>query len=251
MRFVVTGAASGIGAAVVEVLSKANHTVIAVDRVAPKRKTLQFVQCDLADEASIARCCERIDGPLQGLAGVAGLPGTHPGDLVMKVNYLGHRALLDGLWPKIVDGGSVVSVASTTARHCDWDGARLRSVLELQAWDDVIAATNAVSGGGVAAYCSSKRLVTALAPSLVKAGLPRSIRFNTVSPGITETPILQAFKDSFGPDRIEAAANMVGGFGQPEAIADVIAYLLSPGSRWVNGVDLTVDGGLQAAREAA
>ncbi len=251
MRFVVTGAASGIGAAVADLLSKANHPVIAVDRVAPKRDTLQFVQCDLTDEASIARCCETIDGPLQGLANVAGLPGTHPGDLVMKVNYLGYRALLDGLWPKVVDGGSVVSVATTAARHCDWDGARLRSVLALQKWDDVIAATDALAGGGVAAYCNSKRLVTALTPSLVKAGLPRRIRFNSVSPGITKTPILQDFKDSFGADRIEAAANMVGGFGKPEAIADVIAYLLLPGSSWINGVDLTVDGGLQALREAA
>jgi NAD(P)-dependent dehydrogenase (short-subunit alcohol dehydrogenase family) len=86
---------------------------------------------------------------------------------------------------------------------------------------------------------------------LVKSCLSRRLRFNTVSPGITNTPILKDFKDSFGADRIEAAANMVGGFGRPEAIADVIVYLLSPGSGWINGVDLTVDGGLQALRDAA
>jgi NAD(P)-dependent dehydrogenase (short-subunit alcohol dehydrogenase family) len=250
MRIIVTGAASGIGAAVADVLLNAGHSVIAVDRVAP-RAPPEFVQCDLTDQASIARCCDSIEEPLHGIANVAGLPGTHPGELVMMVNYLGYRALLEGLLPKVVDGGSIVSVATTATRHCEWDVPRLRSILALENWDEVIAATDAIAGGGTAAYCSSKRLVTALTPMLVKTGLSRRLRFNTVSPGITKTPILQDFKDSFGEDRIEAAANMVGGFGRPEAIADVIAYLLLPGSEWVNGVDLTVDGGLQALRDAA
>jgi len=249
MRFVVTGAASGIGAAVAAALSQANHKVIAVDRIAPRHDYLEFVPCDLGDEASVARACAAINGDLNGIANVAGVPGTHPGDVVMKVNYLGYRALLEGLLPKVANGGSVVSVASTAARHCEWDGARLRSILALQNWDEVIAATNAVAEGGTATYCNSKRLITALTPFLVKAGLPRGIRFNTVSPGITRTPILQDFRESFGFERVEAAASAVGGYGEPDAIADVIVYLLLPESRWVNGVDIIVDGGLQALRE--
>lgn len=250
MRFVVTGAASGIGAATADALLRGGHTVIAVDRVAPK-SAAEFVACDLSDPIAIRRACDAVQGPLDGLANIAGLPGTHPGDLVMKVNYLGYRALMEGLTPKLRDGASVVSVATTAARHSSWDAARLARMLALTDWDDVIEATEAVAHGGVAAYCNSKRLVTAMTPGLVKAGLSRKLRYNTVSPGVTATPILQDFKDSFGADRIEAAANAVGGFGRPEAIASAIAWLLLPGSEWVNGVDLTVDGGLQALRDAA
>jgi NAD(P)-dependent dehydrogenase (short-subunit alcohol dehydrogenase family) len=168
----------------------------------------------------------------------------------MKVNYLGYRAFMEGLTPKLANGGSVVTVATTAAKHCIWNNEKLRDILALSDWEEVLRATGAATAGGVAAYCNSKRLVTAMTPALVKAGLARGLRFNTVSPGITATPILQDFKDSFGADRIEAAANMVGGFGRPEAVADAIVYLLKPSSGWVNGVDLVVDGGLQALRDA-
>jgi NAD(P)-dependent dehydrogenase (short-subunit alcohol dehydrogenase family) len=250
MRFVVTGAASGIGAATTDALLGGGHTVVAVDRIAPK-SAAEFVACDLADPEAIRRACDAIQGPLDGLANVAGLPGTHPGDLVMKVNYLGYRALMEGLTPQLRDGASVVSVATTAAKHCSWDAARLANVLALGDWEQVLEATEATSLGGVAAYCNSKRLVTAMMPGLVKAGLPRKLRYNAVSPGITATPILQDFKDSFGADRIEVAASAVGGLGRPEAIASAICWLLLPASDWVNGVDLTVDGGLQALRDAA
>ena len=100
MRFVVTGAASGIGAAVAAALVNEGYACIAVDRVAP-RQSMEFVPCDLSDENAVARCAEAIRGPLDGIASVAGLPGTHPGDLVMKVNYLGCRWLIEALLPKV------------------------------------------------------------------------------------------------------------------------------------------------------
>lgn len=150
MRFVVTGAASGIGAAVAAALVNEGHACIAVDRVAP-RQSMEFVPCDLSDENAVARCAEAIRGPLDGIASVAGLPGTHPGDLVMKVNYLGCRWLIEALLPKVRDGGSVVPVATIATRHCDWDKSKLRSILALKDWAVVLAATDAVAAGGLAA----------------------------------------------------------------------------------------------------
>jgi NAD(P)-dependent dehydrogenase (short-subunit alcohol dehydrogenase family) len=250
MRFVVTGAASGIGAATLDALLNGSHDVVAVDRVQPKR-SCEFVECDLSDPSAIRHACAAVGGAIQGLANIAGLPGTRPGDLIMKVNYLGYRAFMEGLLPKLENGASVVTVATTAAKHCSWDNKKLKSVLALANWDEALLATDAALAGGVAAYCNSKRLVTALTPQLVKAGMSRNLRFNTVSPGITATPILQDFKESFGAERVEASANMVGGFGRPESIADVIVYLLTANSRWLNGVDLVVDGGLQALRDAA
>src|ERR1700734_890849 len=131
MRFLVTGASSGIGAAVAGALVEAGHACVAVDRVAPSAN-LEFVKCDLGDQDAVERCRASIEGPLHGIANVAGLPGTHPGELVMKVNYLGCRALIEGLLPKIADGGAVVSVSSIAARHCEYDAERLASILAMR-----------------------------------------------------------------------------------------------------------------------
>lgn len=250
MRFVVTGAASGIGAAVADMLGKAGHDCVAVDRVAPTGP-YEFVPCDLSDQAAVARCHEAIKGPLHGIANIAGLPGTHPGDLVMKVNYLGCRALIEGLLPRIVDGGAVVSVSSIAARHCEYSAERLRSIVAMRDWAEILSATDAVAGGGLAAYSNSKRLLLVWNPFAVQLGHARRIRFNIVSPGPVNTAIIKDFRESFGADRIAAAEKLVGRLGEPEDIAKAIVYLLSPEANWINGVDLSVDGGLQALRETS
>ena len=248
MRFVVTGAASGIGAAVAEKLSRAGHHCIAVDRAEPSA-SYEFLRCDLSDEGSVRDCIAAIEGPLDGIANIAGLPGTHPGDVVMKVNYLGCRALIEGLLPKVVDGGAVVSVSSIAARHCEYSPERLRSVLALREWAEALDATDAAAGGGLAAYSNSKRLLLAWNTLAVRLGHPRGVRFNVVSPGPVNTPIIKDFRESFGTDRIDAAESVVGRLGRPDDIARAIVYLLSPEANWINGVDLSVDGGLQALRE--
>jgi NAD(P)-dependent dehydrogenase (short-subunit alcohol dehydrogenase family) len=250
LNFAVTGAANGIGAATVALLTEAEHRCVALDRVPPKQGG-RYVECDLTNEAAIARVCAAIDGPLHGIAHVAGLPGTWPGPAVMQVNYLGGRKLIEGLMPKLVDGGSVVLVSSIAARHCTYDSAQLRQLLGLADWNALLDATDVAALGGSRAYEISKRLLTAWMPTAVKSSAERRIRFNVVSPGPVETQILPDFRESMGSDRVDAAATMVGRLGRPEDIAHVIAFLLGPAAGWVNGVEIAVDGGLQALREAA
>ena len=128
-RFVVTGAASGIGAATLAAIEAAGHRCLAIDRNLPPGK--EFLACDLADESSIAACVEAIDGPVDGVAHVAGIAGTADATQVFKVNYLGARRFIEMLSPKITEGGSVVVVSSLAARRCVWDATRLREILEI------------------------------------------------------------------------------------------------------------------------
>jgi NAD(P)-dependent dehydrogenase (short-subunit alcohol dehydrogenase family) len=248
--FAITGGSSGIGAATVAALRAAGHRAIAIDRVPPEADG-PYVECDLNDEASIARACAAIDGPLDGIAHVAGLPGTRPGPAVMRVNYLGGRRLIEGLLPKLSDGGSIVLVSSVAARHCTYDNAQLRALLDLDDWDAVLAATDVAVLGGGRAYEISKRLLNAWVPHAVKRFADRRLRFNVVSPGPVTTKILADFRESMGSDRVDAAAQMVGRLGEPEDIAPPIAFLLDRSARWVNGVNIAIDGGLLALREAS
>ena len=70
-------------------------------------------------------------------------------------------------------------------------------------------------------------------------------------PGPVQTKILKDFEESMGKSRIEAASELVGRHGQPEEIAEVIAFLLSDHACWISGEDLRVDGGFSALREAS
>ena len=249
-RYLVTGATSGIGAATMSLLHGMTGTCIAMDRRPPEHPG-DYVACNLADEESIARACAAIEGPLDGIAHVAGVPGTLPGPVVMTVNYLGARRLIEELLPKLAVGASVVMVSSLAARRCSLEAEQLRKLLALTHWQAVIEATRAAEIDGGTAYETSKRLLNAWLPYATELGAKRRIRVNIVSPGPVTTPLLKDFRESMGAERIDAAEQVVGRHGRAEEIAAVIAFLLSPAASWVNGVEISADGGLQALREAA
>jgi NAD(P)-dependent dehydrogenase (short-subunit alcohol dehydrogenase family) len=248
--FIVTGAASGIGAATMALLCASGHPCISIDRVAPKSE-VRHIDCDLADEAAIASACAAIEGPLAGIAHVAGVPGTRPAAAVMKVNYLGGRRLIEGLMPKLADGASVVIVSSLAARHIGFEASLVQKLLDLPRWEAVNAAVEAETIGGARAYEISKGLLNAWVPWATRLGAARGIRFNLISPGPVATPILQDFRESMGAARVDAAEQLVGRLGRADEVAAVIAFLLGSSASWVNGTEIIVDGGLQALRETA
>jgi NAD(P)-dependent dehydrogenase (short-subunit alcohol dehydrogenase family) len=95
------------------------------------------------------------------------------------------------------------------------------------------------------AYTASKGAVLALTKSLAVQFAPRGVRSNSISPGPIETPLLMDWlvKDEEGK-KIRLARNPTGRFGKPEEIVHVAVYLASDESRWTNGADLVIDGGI-------
>ena len=99
-RYVVTGAASGIGDAVARRLLAAGADVHCLDRNTPGAAVTHHVGVDLANPRSIDAAVEQLDGRFDGLIQVAGIPGTAPGDLVLAVNSLAVRHLTGRLIPE-------------------------------------------------------------------------------------------------------------------------------------------------------
>jgi NAD(P)-dependent dehydrogenase (short-subunit alcohol dehydrogenase family) len=95
------------------------------------------------------------------------------------------------------------------------------------------------------AYTASKGAVLALTKSLAVQFAPRGVRTNSISPGPIETPLLMDWlvKDE-DAKRIRLARNPTGRFGKPEEIVHVAVYLASDESRWTNGANLVIDGGI-------
>lgn len=104
-------------------------------------------------------------------------------------------------------------------------------------------------GAGIwAAYGASKAAVRSLTRSFAQELGPKGIRVNTLSPGVTQTPILEKF--GFGEENLSSIISQVeagtplGRIGSAEEIAQAMLFLASDAASFVNGADLQVDGGL-------
>lgn len=101
---------------------------------------------------------------------------------------------------------------------------------------------------GMSVYSATKAAVRSLARTLASELAPRAIRVNAISPGLTETPIIEraGIVDEAKLDfEAQTAKNTpLGRVGQPEEVANVVAFLASSEAAFITGVDYAIDGGL-------
>lgn len=249
---VVTGSASGIGAAVREQLIREGHAVIGVDRrdadVVADLSTPDGRK--VAIEAVLKSCA----GSLDGLVCCAGLGPTAPSSsLIVAVNYFGMSELLDGLEPALEKGSSpaVTLVGSVASVHKDVD--RIPMVETMLSGQEAQAQQQAdAMGMPQAAYAASKYAITVFARRKATDWGARGIRVNVVAPGAVETPLLEESKAD--PRYGEAIRNFVSPLGRnglPEEIANVICFVQSDLARFMHGAVVFVDGGIDAMSRAS
>ena len=244
----VTGAASGIGLATAERLVAAGRPVLGLDR--RESPACDTVLCDLSDPAAIDAAVASLPEALAGLANVAGVPPTVPAETVLRVNFLAARHLTDSVAPRLAPGSAVVNVASVVAaRHPAPDDV-MAGLLGTASFADGLAWVRDHPMSGPDAYRFSKQALIAWTLVASVARRQQGVRVVSVSPGVTDTPILSDFRASMGEEAIDRAVAEAGRPAVPDDIAPVIAFLLGPDAGWVNAVDLRVDGGLVGARLA-
>ncbi|MFJ1649883.1 SDR family oxidoreductase [Streptomyces sp. NPDC088337] len=249
---VVTGVASGIGAAAARLLAGRGLPVVGIDRSVPESFAGTFVRADLSTPAGAHMAARSVlaaapDG-LAGLANIAGVPGTAPWRTVLGVNVFGLRELTAALAPAIREGGCVVNLSSAVATAWERNLPAVRAfalAADTEVALDAVALDESVTGHS---YRFSKECVRYLTEHLAAEYLPRRIRVTSVSPGPVATPILDDFKRDHGVAKVEGAGALLGRFGEAADIADVVAFLLSDSAAWINGTDIRVDGGLTAYR---
>ena len=163
------------------------------------------------------------------------------------VNYLGLRHLTQSLLPRMSAGGSIVNVASVLGAQWPQRLERhkaLAATPSFEAGQQWLAA-NPVEQDNCYQYFKEALIVWSFQQS---QGWFRdhSVRINCVAPGPVFTPILGDFVSMLGPERVAADSQRMTRPALADEVAAVIAFLCSDAARWVNGVNLPVDGGLAA-----
>jgi 3-oxoacyl-[acyl-carrier protein] reductase len=227
-KAVVTGAASGIGAAAVARLLADGCAVLAVDLTADGLAGTHNLATDVANAPEIAAEAQAKLGGCDILINNAGVCPAGPyeemtqamWDSALGVNVTAVMQLTRACLPmlKASKAGRVINTGSILSRYGD---------------------------AGLVAYATSKHAVLGLTRALAMELGPHGITVNCVQPGAIETGMTRPMFDT-NPDAktYYAGRSALGRVGQPEDIADVMAFLASDDARFITGQGIMVDGGV-------
>ncbi len=228
---VVTGAASGIGAATVRRLIADGVAVLAVDRSDAGLAGTHVLVADLGDAAAIEAVAAAAQAKLGGLDILINNAGVCPAgpfdamtdgdwDHALSINVTAAMKLSRALLPllKASAAGRIVNTGSILSRYGD---------------------------AGLVAYATSKHAVLGLTRALAMELGPFGITVNCVQPGAIVTGMTQPMFDS-RPESADyyTGRSALGRLGQPEDIADVFAFLAGDDARFITGQGIMVDGGV-------
>jgi NAD(P)-dependent dehydrogenase (short-subunit alcohol dehydrogenase family) len=241
---VLTGGTNGIGAATVARLRATDCRVYVLDVAKPTVPDVEFVACDLARVDSIDAAVAVLPARLDALVNVAGVANADPAETVVAINFLGLRHLTESLVRRVSSGGSIVNVASSAGRDWQKRAAVVAALLDTPDYaaglDWLRAHTDAWRDNP---YKFSKQCAAAYTYRAVPLGLDGGVRVNCVNPGSTGTQLTPAFRELVGPALYDWGVAQVGREGTPDDIAEVIEYLAIGPCRWLNGIEIVVDGG--------
>jgi NAD(P)-dependent dehydrogenase (short-subunit alcohol dehydrogenase family) len=241
----VTGAGSGIGRAIAELLALQGATVWVVDRdeksgsgtveaIRARGQRADFLALDVADPAAALAAATRVP-PLDILVNNAGI--GHVGDLATTV-----AADLDRLYAVNVRGVFNLCKAFVPAML----ERRRGSVINLGSIGGVVAVRDRL------AYTVTKHAVVGLTKSLALDYSHTGVRFNAICPGRVETPFVKTrlaeYPDPEKAYREMAATQLNGRMARPEEIAAAALYLAADESAMVTGSNLMIDGGWSAGK---
>ena len=237
-RILVTGASSGIGAAISKELSSCGAEVIMVarntEKLALASQSLSgssYYSIDLSDVPSIAGQIEAIikeRGPLDGFVHSAGIGTVRPIKMctydymknMMDINFFSFVEIVRSITKKknFNEGMSIVGISSVASQ----EGNQSKT-----------------------GYCASKAAMDGAVRCLAKELAPKKIRVNSVMPGITRTAIFDQIMDNGGDsdDLKGILQRQYLGIVEPENIAATVAFLLSEEAGFITGSSIAVDSG--------
>jgi 3-oxoacyl-[acyl-carrier protein] reductase len=236
--YVVFGGAGGIGAALARRLTGLGAKVMLagrsqekLDAVASELNASSFAldACSFADvEACIAKAIEQF-GQVNGVANCIG-------SLLLKPAHLTTEAE----WHSILSTNLTTSFAIVRA-----------ATKSMSTGSSIVLVSSAAAQIGLAnheAIAASKAGIIGLTKSAAATYASRGIRINCVLPGLVRTPLTKQLTSNEATLKASTAMHALGKIGEPDDVASVIEWLLSPERSWLTGQSIGIDGGLSTIR---
>jgi len=249
-RVVVTGGATGIGAALVDLLKElgvAHLTVLDIKE--PSTDVDAFVEVNLAEKDSLDAAVERIDGQVDTLFSNAGVAARAGVRTCLAVNVAASRRLTDALLDRIPAGGTVVYTASMAGNGWPQHLQVINDLLAIEDWDEFLDAAEAAEPAQADVYPFSKALMQVYVMRKSYETIRRGVRVNSICPAPVDTPLMVDFRHDMGDKVIDWSVDVQGNGRMAVAtdIAPPLAFMGSDASAFINGVNLLVDSGFTAA----
>jgi NAD(P)-dependent dehydrogenase (short-subunit alcohol dehydrogenase family) len=243
-RVLVVGGASGMGAAVAELVLDAGAEVVAMDYAEVTVPGVKALHVDLADPASIDAALDECGGPVDAVFACAGVADGTPN--LEKINFIGHRYLIDRLMDRgaLGAGGAIGFISSAAGLGWEANLPLLNEYLDITDFD---AAAQWAQDHLKTDYMWSKQAVCAYVAREAMALLRQGIRINAICPGPTDTPLAQANKEmwlGFGADyRAEVGVEA----STPLEQAYPLVFLCSEAAGVITGTTMITDAGYFSA----
>jgi NAD(P)-dependent dehydrogenase (short-subunit alcohol dehydrogenase family) len=243
-RALVVGGATGMGAAVAELVQDAGAEVVVMDYADVTLPGVKAIHLNLSDRESVEAAVDDCGGPVHVLFNCAGVADGTPG--IERINFIGHRHLIN----RMLDSGALGRGATigfiSSAAGLGWERnlAELNELLDTTDWD---AAVKWMVDRGKADYFNTKQAVCAYVSREAYSFLKRVIRINAICPGPTDTPLAQANKEmwlGFGADYRE---DLGIDASTPMEQAYALAFLCSDAGRAIAGITLISDEGYMSS----
>ena len=246
---VVTGASSGMGKAVCEMLVDLGANVYGLDRNPSDNKNITFIKTDLSIKDHIDEAFSQLPDHIDCFFGVAGLSGAKTGYwTTFTVNFIANKYITDTYLDKRMKCGDAICFV-TSCGGLMWEKwqKEYKKIMKCQSWDEMVSFMKKVSpkdGVGIMAYSLSKRAMNYYTTLKAVEYGKRGIRVNALLPGSTDTGMKDEFeKMAGGKEKLLQENGAVGRLATSEEMAEPIVFLNSNMARFISGELLIADMG--------
>lgn len=242
---VVTGCYSGVGEALVHLLSDLGAAeIVGLDIKEPSCPVSKYINCNLGDPDSIDAAAAQISAPVHVLFNNAGVAANAGAVNAMKVNVFGLVRLTQALEAHIPAGGAIINTASIAGMNWPAHQLEIMELLSIDDWDKQVAWAEEKPELIADGYMFSKECVQILTMMRAKDLIKKKVRIASACPAPIDTPLLPDFKATMSEEMIDwTTQQATGEYVTAAEVASLLAYLGSDAASYVSGTNVNIDGG--------